>query len=186
MYRLILASASPRRQALLREHGYEFTPHPVDVDEVVEEFLTVGELVLLNAVKKSRAASRFHPSAVVLGADTLVSLEGQALGKPGSMEEARQMLRKLSGHVHQVFTGLSMTRKSDGKSEFAVETTNVRFRPLSDAEIDQYLRLINPLDKAGAYAAQDYGDHVIENVEGSWTNVVGLPMERLKLMLERF
>lgn len=186
MHRLVLASASPRRHALLREHSYEFAAHPVEVDEVMAEFLTVGELVLLNAVKKARAASRFHPSAIVLAADTLVSLDGRTMGKPADYEQAREMLGALSGKVHQVFTGLALTRKADGKNEFGVEVTNVEFRPLTPEAIDEYLRVVDPLDKAGAYAAQEFGEQVIANVDGSWTNVVGLPMERLKGMLAKF
>ncbi|CEF49446.1 unnamed protein product [uncultured bacterium] len=184
--RIVLASASPRRQALLREHGYEFSQHPVDVEEAVVDFLSVAELALLNAVRKSRAAARFHPSAVVVGADTLVSLNGHGMGKPSDLDEARRMLSALSGKVHQVYTGISLTCRSEARSEVAIEVTDVQFRELSAAEIDDYLQLINPLDKAGGYAAQEHGDRIIAKVEGSWTNVVGLPMKRFRQLLLRF
>jgi septum formation protein len=130
--------------------------------------------------------AKHHPDAVVLGADTLVFLDREILAKPASLADAARMLRRLSGRTHQVVTGVSvMHLRAHRESLFAV-TTDVRFRRLDDRQIEWYLRVVNPLDKAGAYAIQERGEWIIEEVMGSLTNVVGLPLERVETELTRF
>lgn len=189
---LVLASASPRRRQLLAEHGYRAEIVPALVEESDARWLTVRELVLLNARRKAFAIAAQRPGALVLGADTLVCLDGEALGKPRDLDHARAMLARLSGREHQVFSGVCLALASFGPSPDAsprvvsfVEQTRVRFLPLDAAGIDHYLSLIDALDKAGSYAAQDHPELIIASVEGSWTNVLGLPMERLGEVLAR-
>ncbi len=181
---IVLASASPRRLALLREHGYDVQVVPAQIEEVYPAYLTVGEITLFNAKRKAGAVVPRHPVDLVLAADTLVSIEGGVLGKPENLARAAEMLRLLSGRTHEVFSGVWLAR--GGRAHGFIEVSRVRFRKLSASEIQRYIRLIQPLDKAGAYAAQDDEMGVIEAVEGSRTNVIGLPMESLAQALRRF
>lgn len=180
---LVLASASPRRKRLLIECGYEVEVLPAAVEESTAEWLSVRELVLLNASMKSAALWATRPRAVVLGVDTLVSLDGEALGKPRDLATAAATLARLAGRSHQVYSGVCAALPASGRTVQFVEETTVTFRPLSRSDIAEYLALIDPLDKAGAYAAQEHGDRIIASTQGSWTNVLGLPMERLELEL---
>ena len=182
---LILASASPRRRDLLTMHGYEFIAAPAAVEESVDAWMSARELVLLNAGRKSAARRGWRAEAVILGVDTLVSLDGRTLGKPRDRAEAAEMLTRLAGRTHQVYTGVCLDHADAGRTVSFVEETRVTFRPLAREEIVDYHRLIDPLDKAGAYAAQEHGGKVIAAVDGSWTNVMGLPMERLSEVLAR-
>jgi septum formation protein len=183
---LILASGSPRRAELLQHAGYEFEVVRPEVPEVEWDQLTPVELCQLNAHRKARTVAKHHPDAVVLGADTLVFLDREILAKPASLADAARMLRRLSGRTHQVVTGVSvMHLRAHRESLFAV-TTDVRFRRLDDRQIERYLQVVNPLDKAGAYAIQERGEWIIEEVMGSLTNVVGLPLERVETELTRF
>lgn len=177
--RLILASTSPRRLDLMREAGLDFQVVPSEVEEIHDEAAPVADLTKLNAALKAGWVADRHPDAWVIGADTLVAIEGRALGKPADLEEARAMLRSLAGRTHEVGTAVCLIH-ADGnqRHEFLVRTF-VTFRPLDDAGINHYLTLINPLDKAGGYAAQEHGEVIIEKVDGPYSNVVGLPMERL-------
>ncbi|MBV9009534.1 MAG: septum formation protein Maf [Verrucomicrobia bacterium] len=179
---LILASASPRRRELLSSAGYRFEVWPPRVAELAREDFSVAELTTANATRKARAIAAARPRAIVLGADTLVALDGRIIGKPVDLVEAREILRRLSGRTHQVCTGVVIMRGRHLVS-FA-ETSHVTFRALTRREIEHYLRRINPLDKAGAYAAQE--NDVIAGVDGSFTNVVGLPMERTAPVLRDF
>jgi septum formation protein len=181
--RLILASSSPRRRELLAERGYHFEIVTAAVEETSPAHLTVREAVLLNARRKGMAVAALHPEACVVAADTLVALEGRALGKPGSLDEARGMLGALAGRTHQVFSGVWMEQRAEGKVEAFIEVSQVRFRGLTGAEIEDYIKRVHVLDKAGAYAAQEDPIGLIEGIEGSRTNVIGLPMERLEKML---
>lgn len=184
---LILASGSPRRRDLMNEAGLEFRVLPADVEEIEEASLGIEELVSRNAKLKSRAVAQDHPGALVIGADTLVALDGHPLGKPRDMDHAFEMLQTLVGKTHVVCTGVCLSRnqtESEPECIEFIERTFVTFRPLLDDEIRAYLALINPLDKAGSYAAQEHGERIIERTEGSWTNVVGLPMESLLQQLE--
>ena len=177
MSRLILASGSPRRIQLLTEAKYEPDVVPAGIEELWCDFLTPTELTLFNAFQKAATVAIRHPDAVVLGADTLVALGSEVFGKPRDLVEARGMLEKLVGKTHEVITGISLIQMRVGRVTTRAVHTAVKFRPLTATEIEAYLNLADPLDKAGAYAAQKSPDLIIERVRGSFTNVVGLPME---------
>jgi septum formation protein len=183
MPQLILASASPRRTELLRTMGLDFTVLPSAATEVHHEHLTAMETSQLNAYRKARAVAKKYPDALVLGADTLVYLETILLGKPANFEEAYRMLKQLQGRAHQVVTGVCLLHLRGHRQKIFAEATEVKFRRLDTRAIHRYLALINPLDKAGAYAIQEHGDQIVENISGSFSNVVGLPVERLKVEL---
>jgi septum formation protein len=183
---LILASSSPRRRDLLEEAGYTFAVVPAEVEELADARLGAEELVRRNAVLKAQEVAVRHPETLVLGSDTLVALDGEPFGKPGDLEEAFAMLTRLVGRTHSVLTGVCLVHLAEGRELLFVEETRVTFRPLGPEQIRHYLGLINPLDKAGSYAAQEHGEFIIERTEGSWTNVVGLPMERLAQALAEF
>lgn len=180
---LVLASQSPRRVDLMREAGYEFEIVPVDVQEAHDAALTPAQLTIDNAALKALAGSRLRAGAVVIGADTLVYLDGAPLGKPRDMTDAVAMLKNLSGRPHHVCSGVVLARDGVVLREFAV-VSHVVFKTLTDAVIADYYSTVNPLDKAGAYAIQEHGQMIIDHTEGSWSNIVGLPMERLREELE--
>ena len=182
---LVLASSSPRRRDLLAQYGYRARIIPAAISESTANWLTVRELVLLNAGRKAGHVSRQKSGSVVLGVDTLVSLDGEPLGKPLDHAGAAIMLARLAGREHQVYSGVCITRLRPARRVTFVCVTQVRFRNLSARDVAAYLRLIDPLDKAGAYAAQEYSERIIASVVGSWTNVVGLPMEALTSTLKR-
>jgi septum formation protein len=175
---LVLASSSPRRVELMREGGYTFEVLVPGVEEAHDEALTCEDLTVENARRKARAISQQRPEALVIGADTLVYLDGTPITKPGNMEEAAGMLRRLSGRTHQVCTGVALIWNGSEERLFHV-ISDVTFKSLSDAVIRDYHSRIQPLDKAGGYAVQDESAMIIERVDGSWSNVKGLPMERL-------
>jgi septum formation protein len=184
MSRLILASSSPRRIQLLRES--KFDPYIVspEVDEISSDFFSPAELALFNANRKAVAVAARFPDKVVLAADTIVAFGREVFGKPQDIDDARRMLKSLVGQTHVVITGVALIQPNQRRALLRAERTEVKFRPLSEAEIDRYMDAINPLDKAGAYAAQDSPDLIIEGVDGSFTNVVGLPMEVVVPLLE--
>ena len=183
---LILASASPRRAQLLRQLELDFEIVPADITEVHHEQLTAGELCQMNAYHKARAVSKKFPDAVVLGVDTLVTFEGKVFGKPKNLNEAQRMLRTLSGNTHEVMSGVCLINLRNHRQKILVDKTRVKFRKLDTAEIRDYLSRINPLDKAGGYAIQEHGDMIVDKIFGSYSNVVGLPMERLQEELAAF
>jgi len=181
---LILASASPRRADLLKLLELDFQVLPATVDEAAHDHLTPLEVCQLNAHRKARAVAKKHPDALVLGADTLVFLDNEILGKPRDLAGAEAMLLRLQGRTHQVVTGVCLMHlRPHAESLFAV-STDVLFHPLTPRQIRDYLARIQPLDKAGAYALQDYGELIISEISGSYSNVVGLPVERLRAELE--
>ena len=182
----ILASASPRRAELLRQLGLEFEIVPGDATEVFDENLSPLELCQLNAHCKARAIAKKVPDALVLGADTLVFLERKIFGKPENLAEARKMLLELQGRTHQVVTGVSLIRLRAHRERIFAVSTDVTFRALDEKQIADYLSKINPLDKAGAYAIQEHGDKIVAEISGSFSNVVGLPLEKLKRELQDF
>jgi septum formation protein len=184
--RFILASGSPRRRQLLSEAGYEFEVLSPPVDEVAHGWLTIRELTTWNAARKAARVSEMSPDAVVLAADTLVAIDGDVLGKPRDLENAAQILRRLSGRAHEVWTAVQISHAAIGRSRSFHKMSRVHFRELDDRAIRDYLAKIDPLDKAGAYAAQGYGAEIIERIEGSYTNVVGLPMEESTRALRAF
>jgi septum formation protein len=172
--RLILASASPRRQSLLREAGYEFVVHPANIDE--EKYpagLTPEGLAEFLARAKAEAVAALYPGDVTLGSDTVVALGDELLGKPTDAADARRMLRKLSGTTHRVITGVAVVQKV--QRAITVIST-VRMRALSDEEIETYVAGGQWKGKAGGYGIQDR-DPFVTNMGGSLTNIVGLPME---------
>lgn len=176
---LVLASTSPRRRALLAEYGYRFeVVAPEGVEEIAPPDLSPAETVLENAKAKARAVAAVRPLDVVLGVDTEVFFEGRVLGKPRDMADAFAMLSRLNGRTHEVYSGCCLV--DNGQERGFVEITKVHFNHRSDAELRAYLERINPLDKAGAYAAQNDDGEMIARFEGSFTNVIGLPMEALK------
>jgi len=183
---LLLASSSPRRAALLSEGGFEFEIVSPRIAEKFDSTLTLHELTLWNAIRKGMSIAQTRPDAVVLAADTLVALENQIIGKPADLSEAVQMLRLLSGQTHDVCSAVAIYRQTSGRSAIFQEVSRVRFRHLSNATIDKYLAKVDPLDKAGAYAAQGSGAEIIAKIEGSFTNVVGLPMEKTVAALAKF
>ena len=170
----VLASASPRRAELLRAAGFTFTVDAVDIDEAVEPGETADQHVRRLARGKAEAGARRHPGATVLGADTVVVVEGRILGKPRDEDDARAMLTALSGRVHQVYTGVAVAR--EGQIRDAVDISAVTFVPLTSAEISAYVATGEPRDKAGAYAIQGRASRFVERLEGSYTGVVGLPV----------
>jgi septum formation protein len=181
---MILASASPRRAELLRQLSLDFKVVPGGVLEVHHDQLTARELSQVNAYRKARAVAKKFPDALVLGADTLVYLDTALFGKPATLEEAYRMLERLQGRTHQVVTGICLLHlRNHRQAGFAVSTA-VTFHALDDVRIRRYLNRVNPLDKAGAYAIQEEGDLIVEKIVGSYTNVVGLPVERLTAELE--
>ena len=182
---LILASASPRRRALLAEQGYDFEVRaPQGVEEIAPAHLSPGETVLANARAKARACATGRAEEVVLGVDTEVFFRGRVLGKPADMRAAFAMLRRLNGRAHEVYSGVWIAAR--GKERGFIEVTSVRLHRRTDAELRRYLARIHPLDKAGAYAAQEDRGEMIASVGGSFSNVIGLPMERLREELRAF
>jgi len=181
---IILASASPRRSELLRQIGVEFSVVTSDTPEIHDGELTAREIAQVNAYRKARNVAKKHPDALVLGADTLVFIETLLLGKPGSLEHAYQMLEQLQGRTHEVVTAVCLLNLRNHRQRIFTEVTNVTFRPLDAVKIRRYLTKVNPLDKAGAYAIQEEGDLIVEKIAGSYTNVVGLPVERLQAELQ--
>ena len=176
---LILGSGSPRRKDLMEEAGYAFEVVKPEVVEIEDEAIPIRELTAMNAKLKADAVADLHPDAVIIAADTLVLLGETVFGKPRDRADAKRMLSELNGCTHQVFTAVSLTRKSDGMTSAFAVATDVTFKNLSEEEMAAYHAKIEPMDKAGAYAAQDFGDLIIESFSGSMTNVIGLPMDEL-------
>lgn len=182
--RLVLASASPRRRELLSAAGFEFEVIAPSVSEISSRGLTLRELALCNATRKGLEATRRLPGAVILAADTLVAVDGRVIGKPTDLQDAAATLRRLSGRAHEVCSAVFVCEGT--RICWFTEISSVRFRRLNESAIRSYLARINPLDKAGAYAAQGHGVEIIERIEGSFTNVVGLPMEKTSDALRSF
>ena len=177
---LILASASPRRSLLLRELVPDFQIITENTAEIQPDHLSPAEICQVNAHRKAAAIAKSHPQKIVLAADTLVFLGSKVYGKPRSMEEALQTLQELQGRAHTVITGVCLMRPHPHPPDIFAEITTVRFKSLTDEAIRRYHQLVNPLDKAGAYGIQEHGDQIIHSIEGSYSNVVGLPLERLR------
>ncbi len=172
-----MASASPRRKKLLGWLGFDFEIRPTDVDETIPAGESANEACRRLARAKADAAFQDDNGEVILAADTLVTIDGRILGKPGDVADAKRMLGYLSGREHQVVTGFHLIGPFGGKTGSA--QSRVRFRRLSQAEIDAYVATGEPMDKAGSYAIQGMGACIVEEVSGSYTNVVGLPLARV-------
>jgi len=181
--RIILASGSPRRKALLESIGLKFEVYRPDADESVRDGETPSELCRRLARLKAEAGMRvFSANDVIIAADTIVVIDGEILGKPVDRKDAGRMLRLLSGREHEVITGIAVSY--GGELSVNDEHTLVRFRRLTDEEISEYLSTGEGDDKAGAYAVQGKGALMIESITGDYFNVVGLPLCRLGLMLK--
>lgn len=178
--KLILASASARRAEILRDAGFSFVVLSSAVDETPYPNESANDLVERLALAKAElVAARAIGPAIVIGADTVISLDGQVLGKPRSTDDARRLLEKLSGRTHSVLTGIALIRLPDAERRTFVESTLVHFAALTSEEILRYLATGEPHDKAGAYAIQGHAGRFIPRVEGCYFNIVGLPLSRL-------
>jgi len=181
---IVLASSSPRRQALLEQVGISFVVDPSSVDEHIAEPLPPARLVEQLALRKARTVARRHPDRPVLGADTIVVADGEVLGKPADRTHAVAMLERLSGRSHQVLTGVAVVQ---GERELvAHEETAVQFAPLTREQIEWYVATGEPMDKAGAYGIQGRAAALISSISGDYYNVVGLPLYRTVQMLSQF
>lgn len=181
---VILASASPRRLALLQQIGIEATVCPADFDEVSGSAVQAEDVVLANAVGKCQAVVKIKGDSLpVIAADTVVVAEGVILGKPQDAEDAVVMLKQLSGKTHKVLTGIAVSYAGEMLAD--VCETKVVFRDLTDEEIKNYVATGEPLDKAGAYGIQGKGAVLVEKIDGCYNNVVGLPLTRMQLILAK-
>jgi septum formation protein len=183
---LVLASTSPRRRWLLEKLGREFDVVGPDVAEVARAAESPAEFALRMAEEKAAEVTVRRPEAWVLAADTVVALDATALGKPRDAGDAVTMLTTLAGRPHTVFTGVALLRPGGAAAERTVVATCVVFRPLTAAEIDAYIATGEPFDRAGAYAIQGEGAHLVDRVEGSYTNVIGLPLPEVAAWLRRW
>lgn len=184
---VVLASASPRRRELITMTGLWARIHPAHIDESVFCSSDPSADAVAAARAKALEVARTEDTGdLVIGADTVVIVNGQALGKPASRQEARAFLERLSGREHQVATGLAVTKSADGVCETSLELTKVFFRPLLPQEIESYLDTDEPYDKAGAYGIQGRGGDFVERLEGDYYNVVGLPLNALVCLLAKF
>ena len=184
----VLASKSPRRKELLKNIGIDACIMPANIDEDLFIGLPPEKMVKeLSMLKAMDVARSFKKDTYVIGADTVVCVDGEIFGKPEDDKEAREMLKKLSGRSHEVYTGYCVVYCKSGVSVAKSEKTTVYFRNLSDEEIEAYVRTREPMDKAGAYGIQQQGSKFVERIEGDYFNVVGLPVCALvKLMKEEF
>ncbi|OQB16045.1 MAG: Septum formation protein Maf [Firmicutes bacterium ADurb.Bin193] len=186
MKEIILASASPRRTELLSRLGLKFEVKTPDSDETFDSSLSVADNVKRIAHLKAVSVAQDFPDKIIIGADTVVSIGGEILGKPTDEADAANMLRRLSGRTHTVCTGCAVVRLCDGREELWCETTEVTFRSLSGSEIEAYINTGEPTDKAGAYGVQGLGAAFVTKINGDYNNVVGLPLCSLACALGLF
>lgn len=182
--RLILASESPRRQQLLTELGFEFDVVKAHVEELTDASMGIAALCETNAALKAQEVVSIFPNGIVLAGDTLVALDGEPLGKPESLEQAKEMLQRLSGSVHQVCTGMCVA--AAGREQRFHQITEVHFKHYDDEVIDEYMKLVDVMDKAGSYGIQHHGDMLVDKVIGDYSNVVGMPQELVHSTLIAF
>ena len=183
---IILASNSPRRLMLLKQIGIEPVVVPSNVPEEIKDGESPEDASLRLAVDKAREVVRQLNEGLVIGADTVVVIDGEQLGKPKDDDDARRMLRLLSGRSHTVVTGLAVIDAGTSELKTTVVRTRVRFKPLSDEDIDVYIATGDPMDKAGAYGIQGRAAAFIEGIDGCYSNVVGLPLSELTDILKSF
>jgi septum formation protein len=186
-YSFILASASPRRKHLLTEAGYKFSVIRPDIDESAfpTEGVNACEYAKKLALAKAKNIAEYHPDRIVIAADTIADFEGQIIGKPTDKKDAEQITQKLFSRPHKVITGIAIVRLRDGIEINQSDTTTVYPKKLTNEQIAEHIKSGTWRDKAGAYAIQENGDEFIERIEGSLTNVMGLPMELLEELLKR-
>ena len=184
--KLILASRSPRRRELLTEAGYEVEVVPPLGDETPPQGETdPHRIAIALALRKARSVYLQRDEGLILGADTITVLDGEILGKPKDPEDARRTLRKLTGTKHAVITGLCLINATTGEAVCASEETGVEMKEMTDAEIEQYVSSGESMGASGAYKIQETGDRFVENIEGSFSNIVGLPLNLLEELLKR-
>lgn len=183
--KFILASQSPRRRELLDRIGARFEVLPAEVEEFEEGHGDPEGMVRHNAQLKAAWVADQHPSRYVLGSDTTVHIDGRVLAKPVDLDDARRMLRTLGGRTHFVYTGFALICRDRELEVVDGARSEVTFKPLDDATIDAYFKIVNPLDKAGAYGIQDGTELIIASFVGSHSNIMGLPLDETKALLER-
>ncbi|MBG9566233.1 Maf family protein [Brevibacillus agri] len=183
---LILASSSPRRRELLQALGIPFTVMTSDVDETTAPGLSPAQVVEELSLRKAKEVAARLTEGVVLGSDTIVVLDGHILGKPADEADAFRMLSMLQGREHTVYSGVALIDAATGRSEVAHSHTDVKIRPLSEAEIKSYIATKEPMDKAGSYAIQGIGATIVEGITGDYFTVVGLPLCLTSKLLARF
>ncbi|MCB0420847.1 MAG: septum formation protein Maf [Bdellovibrionales bacterium] len=185
MFQVILASQSPRRKQLLLEEGFEFKTDTVKVSEYIEENVNITQSIIECAERKAKAYVQEHnylksQKYLVVSADTVVVFQNQVFGKPTSVEDAILKLETLSGLTHDVVTAVAIYDLFKNVMVAFAEVTKVKFKPLRKSDIEDYVNTGEPMDKAGAYAIQGLGSQFVDSIEGSWSNVVGFPMEKFK------
>lgn len=183
---IILASGSPRRSSLMRLLKVKFSVVVSKAEECDASHFTPHEVCQLNAHRKARAVAKHHPDALVIGADTEVALDTEIFGKPADKKQAEEMLLRLEGKTHEVVTGVCLLQLRNHQERLFTVSTRVKFHPLTRKQVQEYLKEVNPLDKAGAYAIQEHGELLVESIDGSLTNVVGLPVEALREELAKW
>ncbi|MFC1560074.1 Maf family protein [Candidatus Margulisiibacteriota bacterium] len=184
--KLILASNSPRRKELLSEIIKDFSVEASTVDETNIRETDPEKFALIASELKAKDVGDAHPEAIVIGADTVVVARGRIFGKPKDIKEAKVMLSELSGRAHEVMTAIALYNGASGKMMTSSRTTNVKFKKLTAKDIEDYLHKVDVLDKAGAYAIQEYGEVLLENIVGDRDNVIGLPKDMLMRMIGEF
>ncbi len=175
---LILASKSLRRISILQKLGIKFIHKPADLDE--DSFIIYPRFIPFTLARaKASAIAELYPKNLVLGVDTIISVDGEIIGKPKSIEHAEKILLKLSNRKHEVISGVCLLKKSDFIHCIFTETSRVKFKKINSNIIHNYFSFVNPMDKAGAYAIQEHGEMIIDEIEGSKNNIIGLPTEKL-------
>lgn len=186
MAKIILASASPRRKQLLEQLGLDFSVEPSKTQENLREDLPPALAAACLAEDKAKNVAKRHREGIVLGADTIVVIDGKILGKPQDRDQAREMLTLLSGRWHFVYTGIAAVDVKSGRKMKDYEESKVKFKNLSPLEIESYIKTGEPMDKAGAYGIQGKGALMVEKIEGCYYNIVGLPLFKLSSLLSNF
>lgn len=182
--KIILASGSPRRSEILGFVGWKFEKHIADIDETEKDGENPSDYVRRLAKEKAEAVAQNHKDKIVLGADTTVVIDNQIIGKPIDLDDARRMIKMLSGREHLVLTGVALVKNNDTK--VGLQTTKVKFKEMNDEEIEFLVQFGEPLDKAGAYAVQAQAALFIEKIEGDYWNVVGLPINLVYKLMREF
>ena len=182
MKKIILASDSPRRHELMKSAGFSFDIIPAQKEEIIQENAAPKEAVIVLALQKAKEVFALNPDCIIIGADTIVAIDGEILGKPRDKAEAFAMLKKLSGRTHSVFTGVAICETN--RNETFAEQTKVEFYDLSDDEINAYIETREPFDKAGAYGIQGKGSLLIKSISGDYYNIMGLPIAKLSRILQ--
>lgn len=179
MRKIILASGSPRRKQILEQVGLNFTVEVSDYEEKSIPGVSPSEFVETLSLEKANVVAKNHNDAIIIGADTIVVLDNQILGKPKTKQDAREILKKLSGNTHSVFTGFTIIDTVNKRTITNHVETKIRFKNLSEEEILAYIETGEPMDKAGAYGVQDKGALFVEHIEGDYSSVMGLPIVKI-------